>query len=58
MLVIVAAVTSKASESGGIDKALLTLRDQSLGESLALAAALDLVIFGVCSLCETRWRKV
>lgn len=55
---IVAAVTSKASESGGIDKALLTLRDQSLGESLALAAALDLVIFGVCSLCETRWRKV
>jgi hypothetical protein len=57
-LVIDAAVTHKASESGGIDKALLTLRDQPFGEFLMLVAALGLVVFGVYGLCEARWRKV
>ena len=58
VLVIDAAVAHKASESGGIDKALQTLRDQPFGEFLTLAAALGLVIFGVYGLCEARWRKV
>ena len=58
VLVIDAAVTHKASESGGIDKALLTLRDQPFGEFLMLLAALGLLIFGVYGLCEARWRKV
>jgi hypothetical protein len=57
-LVIDAAVTHKASESGGIDQALLTLRAQPFGEFLMLLAALGLVIFGVYGLCEARWRKV
>ena len=58
VLVIDAAVTHKAAESGGIDKALQTLRDQPFGEFLTLAAALGLVIFGIYGLCEARWRKV
>jgi hypothetical protein len=58
VLVVDAAVTHKASESGGIDKALLTLRNQPFGEFLMLAAALGLVVFGVYGLCEARWRKV
>jgi hypothetical protein len=57
-LVIDAAVTHKASESGGIDKALLTLRDQPFGEFLMLLAALGLIVFGLYGLCEARWRKV
>ena len=57
-LVIVAAITHNASESGGIDKALLTLRDQPFGEVLMILAALGLAIFGVYGLCEARWRKV
>jgi Domain of Unknown Function (DUF1206) len=57
-LVIDAAVTHKASESGGIDKALLTLRGAPLGEVLVMLAALGLVIFGVYGLCEARWRRV
>ena len=56
--VIAAAVTHKASESGGIDKALLTLRDQPFGEFLMMLAALGLLVFGVYGLCEARWRKV
>jgi Domain of Unknown Function (DUF1206) len=58
VLVIEAAVTHKASKSGGIDKALLTLRNQPFGEVLMLAAALGLLIFGVYGLCEARWRTV
>lgn len=57
-LVIDAAITHKASESGGIDKALLTLRDQPLGEFLMILAALGLAIFGLYGLCEARWRRV
>jgi Domain of Unknown Function (DUF1206) len=58
VLVIDAAITHKASESGGIDKALLTLRNQPFGESLMILAALGLAIFGCYGLCEARWRKV
>jgi hypothetical protein len=58
ILVIEAAVTHQASKSGGVDKALLTLRNQPFGEVLMLAAALGLLIFGVYGLCEARWRKV
>jgi hypothetical protein len=58
VLVISAAITHKASQSGGIDKALLTLRNQPLGEFLMLLAALGLAVFGVYGLCEARWRKV
>ena len=58
VLVVDAAITHKAAQSGGIDKALLTLRDQPFGEFLMLAAALGLVVFGVYGLCEARWRKV
>jgi hypothetical protein len=58
VLVIDAAVAHKASESGGIDKALLTLRDQPFGEFLMMLAALGLIVFGAYGLCEARWRKV
>jgi hypothetical protein len=58
VLVISAAVTHKASQSGGIDKAMLTLRNQPLGEFLVILAALGLAIFGIYGLCEARWRKV
>jgi hypothetical protein len=58
VLVADAAIAHKASQSGGIDKALLTLRGQPLGEFLMLLAALGLLIFGLYGLCEARWRKV
>src|SRR6478736_6663114 len=58
VLVIDAAITHRASQSGGIDKALLTLRAQPFGEFLMVVAALGLAVFGVYGLCEARWRKV
>jgi hypothetical protein len=58
ILVIEAAVTYKPAKAGGIDKALLTLRNQPFGEVLLILAALGLIVFGVYGLCEARWRKV
>jgi hypothetical protein len=58
ILVIDAAVTHDPAKSGGIDKALLTLRGQPFGEFLMILAALGLVVFGVYGLCEARWRRV
>ena len=58
VLVIDAAITHKASESGGIDKALLTLRNQPFGEFLVILAALGLAVFGIYGLCEACWRRV
>lgn len=58
VLVIEAAVTYQPAKAGGIDKALLTLRNQPFGQFLLILAALGLVVFGVYGLCEARWRKV
>jgi Domain of Unknown Function (DUF1206) len=58
ILVIDAAVTFKPSKAGGLDKALLTLRNQPFGEVLLIIAALGLITFGIYGLCEARWRRV
>jgi len=58
ILVIDAAVTHSPAKSGGVDKALLTLRDQPFGPILLVVVALGLVVFGVYGLCEARWRRV
>jgi Domain of Unknown Function (DUF1206) len=58
VLVTYAAITRDASQSGGIDKALLTLRDQPAGEFLMILAATGLALFGIYGLCEARWRRV
>jgi hypothetical protein len=58
VLVTDAAVTYRPSKAGGVDKALLSLRDQPFGEFLLLLAAVGLIIFGIYGLCEARWRRV
>jgi hypothetical protein len=57
-LVIDAAATYSPSKAGGVDKALLTLRDQPFGGFLLLLTAAGLIIFGIYGLCEARWRRV
>jgi hypothetical protein len=58
VLVIDAAVSHHPAASGGIDKALLSLRNQPAGPVLLVLATLGLVIFGVYGLREARWRRV
>jgi hypothetical protein len=58
ILVIDAGVTHSPPKSGGINKALLMLRDEPFGPVLLGLAALGLMMFGVHGLCEARWRRV
>ncbi len=58
ILVIDAAASYSPAKAGGVDKALLTLRNQPLGPALLILVALGLVVFGVYGLCEARWRRV
>jgi uncharacterized membrane protein len=57
-LIIDAAISFNPKKSGGLDKALLTLRHAPAGEFLLLVVALGVLIFGVYGLCEARWRRV
>jgi hypothetical protein len=57
-LVVEAAINYQPSKARGLDKALLTLRNQPFGEALVIIAGLGLIIFGIYALCEARWHKV
>jgi hypothetical protein len=54
----VAAIQFDPKRSQGIDGALRKLATTPLGPWLLIAVALGLVIFGVYSCCEARWREV
>jgi hypothetical protein len=56
--VIDAAISYNSAASGGIDIALLGLRNQPAGPVLLILVAAGLVIFGIYGLCEARWRRV
>lgn len=58
ILVTDAAVTHSPAKSGGVDQALLALRDEPFGPVLLILVALGLVVFGIYGLCEARWRRV
>ena len=56
-LVVQAAVDYDPAKARGLDKALLTLRDQPFGTALLGLAALGLIVFGLYALCEARWHR-
>ena len=53
-----AAVSFNPQKAQGIDGSLLKLATTPLGPGLLIAVALGLVIFGIYSGCEARWRQV
>jgi hypothetical protein len=55
---IVAAIEARPGQAKGIDSALLTLAHTPLGPWLLGVVALGLVLFGIYSCCEARWRHV
>jgi hypothetical protein len=58
IFLIVAAIEARPGQAKGIDSALVTLAHTPLGPWLLGAVALGLVLFGVYSCCEARWRQV
>ena len=58
VFLVVAAVTFDPAKALGLDGALRKLATTPLGPWLLVAVALGLVIFGIYSWCEARWRKI
>jgi len=53
-----AAVNFSPQKAQGVDGSLLKLATTPLGPGLLVAVALGLVVFGIYSGCEARWRQV
>jgi uncharacterized BrkB/YihY/UPF0761 family membrane protein len=58
VLVVVAAVTFDPKKARGLDQALRALRDAPAGPALLCIVAIGLVLFGLYTYCEARWRRV
>jgi hypothetical protein len=58
VFLVVAAITFDPGKAQGLDGALRKLATTPLGPWLLVAVALGLVIFGIYSWCEARWRKI
>jgi type IV secretory pathway VirB2 component (pilin) len=57
IFLVVAAVEAKPGQAKGIDSSLRTLAHTPLGPVLLVLVAIGLVLFGLFSCCEARWRK-
>jgi uncharacterized membrane protein len=58
IFLVVAAVDAKPGQAKGVDSALVTLAHTPLGPWLLGLVAFGLVLFGIFSCCEARWRQV
>jgi len=58
VFLVVAAADAQPSQAKGIDSALRALAQTPLGPWLLGLVAIGLVLFGVFSCCEARWRQV
>jgi hypothetical protein len=58
IFLVVAAIDAKPGQAKGIDSALVTLAHTPAGPWLLGLVAVGLVMFGVYSCCEARWRRV
>ena len=54
----VAAIDANPGQAKGIDSALRVFAHTPLGPRLLVLVAVGLVMFGVFSCCEARWRRV
>ncbi|OKK15616.1 hypothetical protein AMK16_27290 [Streptomyces sp. CB00455] len=57
LFILLAAVRFDAGQAKGLDETLRSFADTPVGPALLIAAALGLLMFGLYSFCEARWRK-
>jgi len=57
VFLVVAAVKAQPGQAKGIDSALRSLAHTPLGPWLLVLVAIGLVMFGLFSCCEARWRR-
>ncbi|MEU4356299.1 DUF1206 domain-containing protein [Streptomyces virginiae] len=56
LFVLLAAVRFDAGQAKGLDEILRSFADTPAGPALLIAAAVGLLLFGLYSFCEARWR--
>jgi type IV secretory pathway VirB2 component (pilin) len=57
VFLVVAAARSQPGQAKGVDSALRTLAATPIGPWLLVLVAIGLVMFGVFSCCQARWRQ-
>ena len=58
IFLVVAAADANPSQAKGIDSSLRALAAAPLGPWLLVLVAIGLIMFGLFSCCETRWRRI
>ena len=58
IFLVVAAITARPGQAKGIDSSLRALARTPLGPWLLVLVAVGLIVFGIYSFCESRWRNV
>lgn len=58
IFLVVAAVQAKPQQAKGVDSALRTLASTPLGPWLLVLVAIGLIMFGLFSFCQARWRRL
>jgi uncharacterized protein DUF1206 len=58
IFLVVAAITAQPGQAKGIDSSLRALARTPLGPWLLVLVAAGLIVFGIYSFCESRWRNV
>lgn len=58
VFLVVAAVTAQPQQAKGVDSSIRALAALPAGPVILVLVALGLIVFGVFSCCEARWRRV
>ncbi len=58
IFLVVAAVQAKPQQAKGVDSALRALTSTPLGPLLLVLVAIGLIMFGLFSFCQARWRRL
>jgi hypothetical protein len=58
IFLVVAAVQAKPQQAKGVDSALRTLASTPLGPWLLVLVAIGLIMFGLFSFCQAKWRRL
>lgn len=58
IFLVVAAVEAKPQQAKGVDSSLRTLASTPLGPWLLVLVAIGLIMFGLFSLCQAKWRRL
>jgi hypothetical protein len=58
IFLVVAAVQAKPQQAKGVDSSLRALASTPLGPWLLVLVAIGLIMFGLVSLCQAKWRRI